>query len=67
MENKLAVLLFAVIALAGGVGGAALAHLKISAAVYVWHLGIAATCVYLVCLVKGKYYGYLHSAWDVYY
>jgi hypothetical protein len=66
-DNKYLVLLCSIVAMTGGVGGAFLTHIKISSAIFVWHMGIAATSVCLFYFIKGTYQRYMDMGWDIYY
>ena len=66
-ENKYLILLFSIIAMAGGAGGAFLTHMEIPSAIFVWHIGIVATLVCLPYFIKGTYQRYMDMGWDIYY
>ena len=53
--------------MAGGAGSAFLTHLKVSTAIFVWVMGVAATLVCLFYCIKGTYQKYMDLGWDTYY
>ena len=66
-ENKYLILVCSAIAMAGGIGGAGLTYMKNPSAIFVCHMGIAATSVCLFYFVKGTYQTYMDMGWDIYY
>jgi hypothetical protein len=44
-----------------------MSHMKISSAIFVWHIGLASLLYCLTYFIKGTYQTYMDMGWDIYY